>query len=105
MDDITKKALEGSIKKWENIVNMKEGDNGSINCPLCTEFIDDDCEGCPVGEATGDYCVNKEYDNWKKHHREVHRRVELPSTPHKKCPECKELAQKELDFLISLREK
>ena len=38
MNARTWKALEGSIKKWEDIVAGKRGDRGSRNCPLCREF-------------------------------------------------------------------
>lgn len=66
MDRKTLKALKGSIKKWEKIVAGKEEDMGNYNCPLCHEFLDKDCRGCPVKKATGKVgCDNSPYELWK----------------------------------------
>lgn len=46
-----RKALEGSIKKWEGIVAGTMIDEGVANCPLCQIYCC--CEGCPVQEWTG----------------------------------------------------
>jgi len=53
MNKRTRTALEGSIKKWENIVALKGGDNGVVNCPLCQEFYagpedGESCDACPI---------------------------------------------------------
>lgn len=53
MSPIAEKALRGSIRKWTKIVNGTGVDNGSENCPLCKEFLDDSCHGCPVRRLTG----------------------------------------------------
>lgn len=41
-------ALEGSIRKWEDIVNGTGVDEGFRNCPLCSLFYNNHCRGCPV---------------------------------------------------------
>jgi len=66
MDIETLKALKGSIKKWERIVEGTGVDEGADNCPLC------------------------EIKHVDKKKMKVY------------CATCKELAQKELDFLRSL---
>lgn len=55
----TLKALHGSIKKWQAIVDGTGIDRGPQNCPLCEMFLpydgdpETDCEGCPVYEKVG----------------------------------------------------
>jgi len=99
----TLEALEKSIKKWEKIVSGKEGDLGSRNCALCKLFATKDkrCVGCPVYMKTGErLCKKTPYVEWLKHHANEHR--EFSEAYIVKCPTCKELAQKELEFLKSL---
>src|SRR5512143_84988 len=65
----TLKALQGSIKKWEDILTGKIPDKGNKNCPLCKMFLnhksldsDNDCLGCPVRKATGEaHCTDSPY--------------------------------------------
>lgn len=96
-------ALEESIKKWEDIIAGKGVDNGAKNCALCQLFIQQEgnCVRCPARkESSFGGCTDTPYIAWTKHHRILHG----ISFPYKvKCPECKELAQKELDYLNSLR--
>lgn len=66
----TLKALKGSIAKWKAIVARTGIDRGDRNCPLCQEF--QDCEGCPVMEATGEaQCLGTPYYDWKHTARNV----------------------------------
>jgi len=111
MDKETFEALKKSIEKWEKIVNGKEGDLGSLNCALCGVFITKDkrCVGCPVYMKTGEpLCRETPYIDWLKHHAYRHFNVLLGDcnvmlTPCVvECPECKRLAQEELEFLKSL---
>lgn len=99
MDERTRVALEGSIKKWEEIVAGTGVDLGYNNCPLCAEFLkknnvnEENCVGCPVRERTGKtYCSDTPYDDWS-------------DTPYDDWSECRarKYAQAELDFLKSLR--
>lgn len=66
MDKRTLKALKGSIKKWEKIVDGTGTDKGPDNCPLCKLFFDStDCLGCPVNNATGKTgCRGTPYDDY-----------------------------------------
>jgi hypothetical protein len=104
MDEDTRRALEGSIQKWQAIVAGTGADKGGTNCPLCQKFAMEthkDCEGCPVALRTGlPGCQNSPYDEWSDHQYDAHD-DELETRVH--CPECRRLAQAELDFLISLR--
>jgi len=100
MNTKTLKVLKGSIKKWEKIVEGTGIDEGTDNCPLCELFYYKDCHGCPVYEKTNcPDCIDTPCGDWNEH----------IATKHKEkgdykvyCPVCKELAQKELDFLKSL---
>lgn len=63
----TRKALEGSIRKWEGIVTGSVEDHGEDNCPLCKLFrkADVGCTRCPVKKATGkDWCKGSPYQRW-----------------------------------------
>lgn len=107
MDEKTKEALEGSIKKWEEIVKEDSFDNGSANCPLCQEFVKSypHCSKCPVCLETGrTSCVDSPYEIWEAHHDKAHNIWSVPFDNHEDCEECTKLAQAELNFLISLRE-
>lgn len=81
-------ALQGSIKKWEAIVDGTGKDQGGQNCPLCQRFETTVCktlqgEECPVRIRTGLIsCAGSPYASYE---------------PHKP-----ETAQAELDFLVSL---
>lgn len=72
MDEIARKALKLSIRKWENIVDGNGYDDGPRNCELCRKFRDaaengDDCDGCPVFEETRRrYCERTPYYDWTK---------------------------------------
>jgi len=101
MDAKTLEALKGSIKKWEKIVGGTEIDNGRLNCPLCELFEDKRCLGCPVFEQTAvSGCDGTPYEKWINH--QEYRHFENSGVWMVYCPTCKELAQKELDFLRSL---
>lgn len=98
MDEKTREALEGSIRKWEAIVAGTGADHGSDNCPLCQMFATNPklrCVGCPVMAMTGALgCENSPYDELESHrdHCEAD-----------ECAECRRLQIAELDFLKSLR--
>lgn len=103
MDPETLEALQGSIAKWESIVEGKGRDEGAPNCPLCLKFVmvNGNCDGCPVAESVGRsdcqrtpyvtdwHEVNpwpREHPNWRRAKTDAHRAA----------------AQKEVDFLKSL---
>jgi hypothetical protein len=68
-----KKALRGSIKKWERIVAGVANDKGAVDCPCCVIWNSKmtgsgiGCEGCPIKEFTGeDYCWGTPHENKTK---------------------------------------
>ena len=103
MDKVTLKALKGSIRKWERIVEEKGMDEGTINCPLCWLYYGSDsgtCVGCPVMKKTGlAECKGTPFTDWIRHHKEQHLDI-FPCAV--RCEECKKLARRELEFLKSL---
>lgn len=102
MNKETLKALKGSIKKWEKIVDGKITDLGPRNCPLCKLFYKKECNTkCPVGLETLDGCKAGDYYAWAMHHYYSH---DDKSTVRvfKNCSRCKTLAMAELDLLKSI---
>jgi len=107
MNKKTAKALEGSIKKWVNIRDNGGKDKTTRNCPLCELFYYEAlCGDCPVALRTNDDCCGETpYILWVEHHEQKHVAVAKDLDGLKvHCPECKELADKEVKFLESLRE-
>ena len=102
MDKKTLEALKGSIKKWYKIAYEDGEDIGTDNCPLCKLFYTDyGCGNCPVAEKTGEWgCRETPYDEWSKHHDDKPHSFAYPLKA--ECPECKEIAIKEYEFLKSL---
>jgi hypothetical protein len=104
MDKETKEALEGSIEKWRKICEEGSWDQGLFNCPLCHLFHagGNDCEGCIVRiKAEARFCRNTPYVDWRNHHANEH---SVRSIFIVKCDKCQEIAERELEFLKSLRE-
>jgi hypothetical protein len=106
----TLKALKGSIRKWQRIVDGSGEDDGCDNCPLCDRFNyappysctrDDGGECCPVFVATGEpYCSNSPYPDWALATGEV---KDPYAFPHKvESGEMLMCAVLELEFLKSL---
>jgi hypothetical protein len=116
MDEQTLKALNGSIEKWQKIVDGVGQDHGSSNCPLCKLFnspIEDerriamsyygeDCWGCPVMDATSKhYCGGSPYKDWQAVGPKA--RWDLSGGVKSLDAErARRAAQAELDFLKSL---
>ncbi len=93
LDETTRDALEGSIRKWEGIVAGTMQDEGRDNCPLCDLYWSLDCAGCPVKARSGHaFCANTPYFHYARVHNVGMTDLEGPA------------AQKELEFLRSLRE-
>ncbi len=98
MKEETLAALNGSIQKWEKIVNGIGVNEGRGNCPLCQLFPD--CYGCPVAQITNSYgCNNSPYGDWSDHQYKFHNSGEREKVI---CDTCKELAINELNFIKSL---
>lgn len=98
MNKRTRTALEGSIAKWEGVVEGTTRDDGSDDCPLCQEFIERTgvCYECPVDLAVGPGCLGTPYDMWSE--------VEPPwhNGRYKHTPLSLAYATAELVFLKSL---
>ena len=103
MNKIATKALQESIEHWERLYAINplvkdarkqykaEGYWSSV-CPLCEEYLDDKCAGCPVYEYTG--WSDCRLSPW----HDAALAMDNPSVNTKK------LVERELDFLKSLRE-
>lgn len=105
MNNLTLRALKGSIEKWEMIRDGDLEDDGRDNCPLCHVFyyhgIDllTACIGCPVFASTNTkYCQKTPYMDYRNEYSA--RRPELSNAEWTRRR--RELAQVEVDFLVSL---
>jgi hypothetical protein len=99
-----KDRIKKSIKKWEDIVNETGTDSGGDNCELCKKYWNKArmCFGCPVYKKTGEaLCNSTPYSKWINHQFFSHKN-QYKVAFYVQCPECKEIAQKEVDFLKSL---
>ena len=102
MEEKAKKALQESIEHWQNIVSGED----YYFCSLCGEFSGNSCKGCPIYSKTGHMnCENTPWEEFKRHITEEHKPYVNDFTTRIYCPECKRLAQKEVDFLKSLVQK
>jgi hypothetical protein len=103
---MSREALEGSIKKWTRIVKSTKGiDKGTKNCPLCKQYYDVNCVGCPIAKKTSrPDCSGTPYWEWMDHLQEDHDEYNMGSSRKPYCKECLRITKKELLFLESLRE-
>ncbi|MCK5607078.1 hypothetical protein KAR91_34660 [Candidatus Pacearchaeota archaeon] len=102
-DQKTITAIEGTVKKWQNI--MAGGvDEGYNNCPLCEEFYR--CLECPIKAKTGEVeCDKTPYRDWVSHWERKHRKGDITKEKTIRCSICAGLAYQELDFLENLLKK
>ena len=98
-------ALKESIEKWQDIIAGKDEDKGQINCSLCQRYLSRGCIGCVVYRDTKQSCCyGTPFREWFKHHTYEHLQEGRASKGRRiECPTCLELAQKEFDYLKSLR--
>ncbi len=108
-------ALEESIEHWQRLVSgERQQSNGertglesvyADDCPLCALYLDQPemppCEGCPVFARTG--IPGCEGTPWTAVAKIVWDGTHAGNPEAYLIPEFKEAAQRELDFLISLR--
>lgn len=95
-----RKALRGSIRKWENIVGRVEVDRYADNCPLCNLYPVS-CERCPVMIYSGQSeCRHTPWTKWHQHQRKEHGVFISPARC--QCPTCTKLAKEEVKFLKHL---
>jgi hypothetical protein len=106
MNPTTLTALKASIEHWKR---MRDSDTQyekpySTYCALCSLFIDKDCRGCPVREATHtNRCQDSPYNAaeiaWHRYYMpEEYEREDQEGA----LKTWREAAQKEIDFLESL---
>ena len=98
MDEETKFALIGSIKKWQAIADGTGEDRGPYNCPLCKIFNTtvSFCRGCPIKETTKRFgCERTPYEEWCNHLNYDHG----VSRGMARCQICLRIARKEVRFL------
>jgi hypothetical protein len=58
-------AKEKSTIKWSLISDGYSPDDDIETCGFCNLYIDIDCEGCPISEATGcKYCEETPFMSW-----------------------------------------
>lgn len=104
MDEVTLTALQGSIKKWEEISAGTGVDLGMENCPLCQQFTGPEiavCNGCPVAaHAKAMGCDNTPYEKWSDMQNAMGRASRDHWTAD--TDRLRELAAMELAFLRSL---
>ncbi len=92
--------IRASIDKWVHIAKDYGVDLKGDNCPLCLHY--EGCYyGCPIFEYvhTGE-CKGTPYQHWAKHQYREHHGLSLRVN----CPECKQLAWREVGFLQKLLE-
>lgn len=103
------KALKGSIKKWERIVNGSGVDKLQENCALCIyceKHIDRGgslsvCAGCPIQRYTGrGLCERTPWYRWYSYYFQQNTTIGQYAKVFDE--KSKQLAQAELDFLKSL---
>ena len=86
--------LEISIAKWEDLAKGKNmGKYGSINCALCYLYDKNDCNGCVIAEAGYEGCLGTPYEEYYDAYEDADEDT------------LKAIAQKEVEFLKSLRKK
>jgi hypothetical protein len=93
-------ALKDLVSHWELIIKGKRGEKNIINNLLCRIFLKTSCVGCPIFQKTSfEACLKTPYTDWLEHHDEFHHF----SYPRRlRCEKCRELAQRELNFLKNL---
>ena len=94
-----KKALLGSIRKWQRISNGLDTDKGVNSCPCCKLWNtdDNDCKGCPISAFTKQtFCDGSPYEIWERDE------YYMTNDPKEIPVEGIEIATSELNFLRAL---
>lgn len=96
--------LEVAIQKWKDIRAGKGYCSHSSNCALCEIHWMDECinnkgEECPVREAGYHACLGSPYTEWNDHHMRCHNGLRQRV----RCTTCREIADREVSLLESLR--
>ena len=98
-------AIKQAIRKWESIAAGIGVDVGPLNCALCKKyFYNDSCNDCPIAKNVGnDGCNCTSYIEWMHHMFDYHNaRNESRYPLFALCQTCREIAQREVNFLEGL---
>jgi hypothetical protein len=100
MDEV-RQAIDGSIAKWQAIVDGTGSDQGVWNCPLCGLFYEYKCFGCPISTfAQASSCDNTPY---RKRWAKLFTVFEQGTQMYADTPERLKAAKAELAFLEELK--
>ena len=90
--------IDITIDKWKDVANGDGLCLGMINCALCHAYIGERCKSCPICKFTGfANCYSTPFrDQQLLHYMEEHY-CKDPDT--RKCPVCKDIALREVEFL------
>lgn len=110
MNPIAIKALQDSIKHWEENLAVKHPDDiklGGEHCACCLAFHtcgneDNHCPGCPVAEAGHEGCMGSPYFDAVDAAYDWKTLVGSRLSAIKAKKEWQKAAQAEIDFLKSL---
>jgi hypothetical protein len=93
--------IDITIDKWKDIANGTGFCLGIANCALCSAYIRYRCVDCPICRFTGySSCDSTPFRDWWRHYMEEHY-CKDPET--RKCPVCKEIANREVEFLEKVK--
>jgi hypothetical protein len=101
MGDVFLRDIDGSIAKWQAIVDGTGSDEGPSNCPLCLRLFYQvfPCLGCPVASyVKATTCKKTPYEHW------CVLQVDHTYPYRASTPELVEQAKLEVAFLMEVRE-
>ena len=98
------KLIEATIiDKWQKIVEGVAYNRGRYDCPLCVEYLQHRCKGCPIYEDTGRVtCIATPFTAWIEHHEKEHDDCPKQSVH---CSTCLQIAKHMVNYLSRLRDK
>lgn len=93
--------IDITIDKWKDIVNGTGFCLGMNNCALCYTYASNRCKNCPICKFTGlSNCDNTPFRDLFRHEMSVHYEIDSDT---RKCPVCKDIARREVEFLIQVK--
>lgn len=95
--------LDITIDKWKDIVNGTGLCLGVNNCALCYVYFSFSrrCDNCPILKFTGFSSWDRTpFRDWFSHYMIVHYENDSDT---RKCPICKDIAIREVKFLIQVK--
>jgi hypothetical protein len=93
--------IDITIDKWKDVVNGTGFCLGMNNCALCYVYANNRCENCLIRKFTGfANCDNTPFRDWYRHYMSIHYDKDSDVL---KCPICKDIARREVEFLIQVK--